>query len=438
MIEEKNNGWDTSHLEWSKEKSRDPSTQGGEEKNTQESGLEGEIPRAITKDMPQSGPTLVTEESLVQEAEVAAAQQQEKRQIQIEKEEAKELELAEQKMDAFVQQGNPKTKKKLGIATLLVRFRQETAFRKIRMILVFLINVLAYLFAVFQLFFQERLLYSMVPLLIFFVVFHFAILEIRRHKMRRVRGLFCLAAIVEMLLLWFKNWQVPVTVIVFNLGIIFLGSSLKWASGGRRKFSPWGYFTAGAYIFSMFMTVSYSLFLIGGKGNFDLSCTNIQESSDSFVDTMMTPFTLGKKQMQILGSGAVQLKESIADFFSSDVDDVVETVEKVEIIPVEDESLGDKIIWKFSEIKTNISTAVDENTKVSLWICDLILKKIEKLYEHPGVQFAIVFLMWLLLYPFVRIAFWIVTAIGFALFKLLYLLRVYRKKKVVKEVEEVV
>jgi hypothetical protein len=59
---------------------------------------------------------------------------------------------------------------------------------------------------------------------------------------------------------------------------------------------------------------------------------------------MMTPVNFGKQQIQILGSGAIQIKESMKDFFSSDAKDVVALTKNVEIIPVEEETLGDKLL----------------------------------------------------------------------------------------------
>jgi Ca2+/Na+ antiporter len=44
--------------------------------------------------------------------------------------------------------------------------------------------------------------------------------------------------------------------------------------------------------------------------------------------------------------------------------------------------------------------------------------------------------MFLLLYGFIRIEFWIITGIAMLLFKILYALKIYRTKKVLKEVEE--
>ncbi|NOZ44045.1 MAG: hypothetical protein GXP45_02710 [bacterium] len=153
---------------------------------------------------------------------------------------------------------------------------------------------------------------------------------------------------------------------------------------------------------------------------------------------MMTPFQLGKRQIQIIGSGANQIKASLQDFFHTNIGDLIGFSQQVEIKPVVEEKFGDKIIQKFQKFKVNINNAVQEHSKLSLGICDMLVKKIENLYEHPTFQFAIVLLMFILLFPFVRLAFWIISILAFLIFKILYRLGVYKKQKHLQEVEEIV
>jgi hypothetical protein len=105
------------------------------------------------------------------------------------------------------------------------------------MVVMYGITVLAYVLAVFQLFFQEQLLHSMVPLLIFFIFFHFAFLEIRHRGMKRLWSIFGITTVVELIALGFHSWQVPIAMIIFNLAIVSLASALSAASSGKRKFS---------------------------------------------------------------------------------------------------------------------------------------------------------------------------------------------------------
>jgi len=64
------------------------------------------------------------------------------------------------------------------------------------------------------------------------------------------------------------------------------------------------------------------------------------------------------------------------------------------------------------------------------------LGEINNIYNTPGVKFSVIALLFLLLYGFIRIEFWVMTGIAIIFFKILYALRIYRIKKIMKEVEE--
>lgn len=80
-------------------------------------------------------------------------------------------------------------------------FRSHSPVRKVRMIVMYLITILAYFSTVHLLFFKEELLSSMVPLFVFFAFFHFAYLEIRHRGFLRIFSIFGIATSLEMLIL---------------------------------------------------------------------------------------------------------------------------------------------------------------------------------------------------------------------------------------------
>ncbi len=320
-------------------------------------------------------------------------------------------------------------------------FHSYSWIKKMRIIVMYLITILAYGVTIYLLFFQEEIIPSMVPLFVFFVFYHFAYLEIKHRQIWKIWVLFIIISLVEMLLLWFHTWQVPTSIIIFNTAIVILASSLKWASSGKRKFSAWWYFAVGGYIFTIFMTVAYSLFLIGWKWNFDLSCSNIEDTSNNFISTILTPFQIGKRQVQLIGDNAWEVKTRIQtnlkDIFTTNVGDILWFSKRIEIATTPEPSFGEKISLSIQKLKSNINSAVEEKLKLSMSVCDLVLKKIEQAYEHPAFQFTIVLLMFVLLFPFVRIAFWIISVVALLIFELLYLLWVYKKQKILEEVEEI-
>ena len=68
--------------------------------------------------------------------------------------------------------------------------------------------------------------------------------------------------------------------------------------------------------------------------------------------------------------------------------------------------------------------------------CDYVLGEMNKIYSVPGFKVSVIALMFLVLYGFIRIEFWIMTGIAIIVFKTLYVCKVYRTKRVMKEVEE--
>lgn len=72
------------------------------------------------------------------------------------------------------------------ISQFFQKFGQKSKLRQIRFIIMCGVAVIAYVLTVAKLFFREQLLSSMVPLLIFFIFFHFAFLELRHRGLKRI------------------------------------------------------------------------------------------------------------------------------------------------------------------------------------------------------------------------------------------------------------
>jgi len=324
-------------------------------------------------------------------------------------------------------------------------YRKASWMLKIRMVLVYVIVLFSYIATVYLLFAQKEILRSMPYLLLFFAAFHFAFLEVRNRGRNLFFFVFTIVTIIELFIFGLEPRQIPASIIIFNVGCFVLGWWLDGETSEKRTFSSRSYFMVGGYVFTVFSTVAYSLFLIGWKHHLELSCNVIQETSSKFIDTLASPFVFGWKEVKLLKEDATKTKEKVDNFFSINVQDVLEFGSQVEV--------GEDIIltWesrerapifatiktKFNNIKSNINTAIDENLKINLWICDLVLGKITDVYNHPAFQFSIVLLLFLLLTPFIRLAFFVISLLAFVLFKILFWLKVYRIHKVKQEVDEI-
>lgn len=180
-------------------------------------------------------------------------------------------------------------------------------------------------------------------------------------------------------------------------------------------------------MFTVFITIAYSLFIVGYYEKFPFTCESLSAASNSVIDYFTKPFKLGIND-------AKDIKESTQNFFSSKLSDVVSVSENIDIKTT---SEWPKFLERLSIYKTQfIDNTIENNTKVNMWICDYVLWEINTIYSTPGVKITLIVLLFLLLYGFIRIEFFIMTGIAIVLFKLLFKLHIYKTKTVAKEIEE--
>jgi hypothetical protein len=72
---------------------------------------------------------------------------------------------------------------------------------------------------------------------------------------------------------------------------------LQGETRDKIRFSSWAYFNVGGYIFTVFVTIGYSLLLLGFYDKFPLSCQDLSNASDSVVNFFMRPVTDGAKKI---------------------------------------------------------------------------------------------------------------------------------------------
>ena len=180
-------------------------------------------------------------------------------------------------------------------------------------------------------------------------------------------------------------------------------------------------------MFTVFITIAYSLFIVGYYEKFPFTCQSLSEASNSVIDYVTKPLKLGIDE-------AKEIKENTESFFSSKLSDVVSVSENINIKTTTE---WPKLLERLSIYKTQlIDQTIEDNTKVNMWICDYVLWEINNMYSTPWVKASLIVLLFLLLYGFIRIEFWIMTGIAVIIFKLLFKINIYKTKQVIKEIEE--
>jgi hypothetical protein len=101
-------------------------------------------------------------------------------------------------------------------------------------------------------------------------------------------------------------------------------------------------------------------------------------------------------------------------------------------------SMWAPIMLQFNQWKSNsIDQIIWQQESYSLGMCDMLLEEINIKYNIKEFRLSALLLIYLLLFGFVRVAFLIISFAWFLIFKILYLLWLYKIIKVKKEVNEI-
>lgn len=267
---------------------------------------------------------------------------------------------------------------------------------------------------------------SLLFVLLFFVVFHLFYIQISKVSLRYLAGALFFLSVIEWLALGRSNYLLGASVLVINAWIWMLAWFLQGETRDKIRFSSWAYFNVGGYIFTVFVTIWYSLLLLGFYDKFPLTCQDLSNASDNVVNFFTRPVT----------DGAKKITASTESFWHTKLGDIVKEGKTVSLQTnsKNNSSLVQKInTWK----KNLIDQALSDNNTVSMGICDYVLTQVNKIYNNPAFLTSVVFLLFILLYSFVRIVFWVMAWLAFVIFKILFLLRIYRVTTQMEEVEKI-
>ncbi len=265
---------------------------------------------------------------------------------------------------------------------------------------------------------------SMLFVLLFFVCFHLFYIQISKISLRYLAGALLLLSIVQRLSVGWAQYLLGIAAVVINAWIWMLAYYLQSETRDKIKFSSWAYFNVWWYIFTVFITVWYSLLLLGLYDKFPLTCEGLSNASDSVVNFFTRPVT----------EGAKKITASTQWFRNTKVSDVAKIGSTVSLST--STSTNKSLIQQINSWKKNlIDQALADNTSVSMGICDYVLNQVNKIYNNPAFLTSVILLLFILLYSFVRIVFWVMAGLAFMIFKIFLWFRLYRVTKVMEEVE---
>lgn len=104
---------------------------------------------------------------------------------------------------------------------------------------------------------------------------------------------------------------------------------------------------------------------------------------------------------------------------------------------LEEQSIENKwVLGKLSQFKDEIILQILKDKRlVDQWVCGYIVEKIWERYDNAQFKFSVIILMLFLLFPFVRLFFFILWIFNFILFKLCNFFKIYGFKEIDCKVE---
>ena len=241
-----------------------------------------------------------------------------------------------------------------------------------------------------------------------------------------------------MSILFISNWDANiwliVSIVVLNWSLFALFTSLNVI-----QFSSISYFLRGGYIFTLFITTTYSIALIGMFQEFPFTCEWLQWASDKLIEFVEKPFTFSVITIDSLKWDLILDKENLDEsvimdakvksalLFAKDTD-----------VQVESDNMWTPIVFQFNEWKAGaVDQIMSQQESYSVGMCDMLLEEINAKYDLNEFKLSAILLTYLLLFGFVRVAFFIMSFIWFLVFKILYWIGLYKIEKVEKTVDEI-
>lgn len=323
---------------------------------------------------------------------------------------------------------------------------------KIRSIVFWVLSLIAYWFTIFYLFGSHDVLWSIVCVFFLYIMFHFMSLDIKKFEKRYILLILFSLFIIDISILFILSWESNIwlifSLIFFNVSLYFLFDSLRVIN-----FKSIWYFLKWWYIFTLLITITYSIALIGMFQKFPFTCEWLQDASDKLIEFVEFPFRFSIDKIDVIKDSKISNNQENISFKNDDLkklsyydrakdlDNEFQAIllkaKNVEVLPDPKNDLS-PIIWQFNQWKESaVDQIINQQESYSSGMCDMLLEEINAKYNLKEFKLSAILLTYLLLFGFVRVAIFIMSLIWFIAFKILYILWLYKVKRVIKEVKEI-
>ena len=286
----------------------------------------------------------------------------------------------------------------------------------------------SYVLSIIYLFGLHDILGSITFIFLTFIFFHFLFIDLKNMNIRHfILILACLCAIETPLFFILKreiNARIILSLLMLNWAIWALFYSIEMIN-----FNSIGYFTRWWYIFTLCISIMYSIAFVGMFQSFPFTCQWLDDASSKLFEFVEKPFVMIKNRKAE--------KTDNPNSFERNVSNLISNINDVDISSSEWSS-ENPIINKINEFKAGtIDQILADKSEYSEWVCDLLLDEINSILANDWVKWSVILLSYFLLYWFIRIAIFVMSWVAFILFKILYRCKVYKIAETTKKVDEI-
>lgn len=285
----------------------------------------------------------------------------------------------------------------------------------------------SYVLSIIYLFWLHDILWSITFIFLTFIFFHFLFIDLKNMNIRHfILILACLCATEIPLFFILKreiNARIILSLLMLNWAIWALFYSIEMIN-----FNSIGYFTRWWYIFTLCISIMYSIAFVGMFQSFPFTCQWLDDASSKLFEFVEKPFAMIKNRKSE--------KTDNPNSFEKNVSNLISNINDVDISSSEWSS-ENPIINKINEFKAGtIDQILADKSEYSEWVCDLLLDEINSILANDWVKWSVILLSYFLLYWFIRIAIFVMSWVAFIIFKILYRCKAYKLVKKTKIVNE--
>lgn len=305
---------------------------------------------------------------------------------------------------------------------------KKLLFKKIsiRCFIFIILTFWSYALSILYLFGLHDILGSITFVFLTFIFFHFLFIDIKDMNLRYfILLLACLCVLgIPLFIICSRelNARIILSLILFNGAIGMLFYSLEMVD-----FNSIWYFTRWWYIFTLCISIMYSVAFVWMFQSFPFTCQGLDDASGKLFEFVEKPFVMIKNRNTEKAKSWNKLQENVSIFINN--------INEAEISGWGTEN---KLVNKINEFKENtIDQILSDKSEYSEWVCDLLLSEINSILANDWVKWSVILLSYFLLYWFIRIAIFAMSWLAFIIFKILYRCKVYKIAETTKKVDEI-